>query len=95
VHLSIDEVDLLHAAQALADFLGTHFAHAFDALELRIANGEQLLESTCGSDDVRDNQFRQSRDETEDPVAARRYRMVDRVDLAVVTKQLREAAEVK
>ena len=95
LQVAIHEVELLQPAQALADVLRADLAHALDRLELGVGGGEQLVEAAELADDLRDDQLRQPRDAPEDAVAARRDRVVERVQLAVVAEQLGQPAEVE
>src|SRR3954452_13080037 len=94
LQVPVDEVDLLEPAKALADVLGADLAHALDRLQLGVGGGQQFVEPAELLDDLRDDELRQARDAPEDPEAARRDRVVQRVQLAVVAHQLGEAAEV-
>src|ERR671938_1118673 len=95
LQVAVDQVDLLQAAQALADVLRADLADALDGLELGVGRGEHLVQAAELVHDLLDDELRQPRDAPEDPVAARGDGIVERVDLAVVPQQLGEAAEVE
>src|SRR3954468_9417025 len=95
LQVAVDQVDLLQAAQALADVLRADLAGALDRLELRVGGGEHLVQAAELGDDLLDDELRQARDAAQDPVAAGRDGEVERVDLAVVAEQLGEPAEVQ
>src|SRR5437764_682269 len=95
LQVAVHEVDLLKPAQALADVLRTDLSYSLDRLELRVARGEQLVQAAELDDDLGDDKFGQPRDAAQHPVAARRDRVVERVELAVVAQQLGQAAEVE
>src|SRR5450755_4515896 len=95
LQIAVHEVDLLQPAKALADVLGTDLADPLDCLELGVTRGEQFVEPAEGMNDVRDDQLRQARDAAEDAIAARRHRVVERVELAIVAEQLGETSEVE
>src|ERR1700722_12239063 len=88
LQVAVHEVDFLQPAKALADVLRPNLSHAVDRLELGVARGEQVVKAAEPADDARDDELRQARDATEDAVAARRDRVVERADLAVVAQQL-------
>src|SRR4051795_3847713 len=95
LQVAIDQVDLLQAAQALADVLRADLAHALDGLELGVGRGEHLVEAAELVHDLLDDELRQPRDAAQDPVATGRHRIVEGVDLAVVAEELGEAPEVQ
>src|SRR5689334_9689799 len=95
LQIAVHEVDLLQPAQALADVLGADLSDAFDGLELGIRGGEHLVQPAELLDDLLYDELGQPRDAAEDPVAARRHRIVQRVELAVVAEELGEATEVE
>src|ERR687887_1087984 len=95
LQIAIHEVDLLQAAKALANVLRPHISHSLDGLQLGVAGRQDLVQAAEVSDDGLDHKFWQSRYAPEDAVAARRYRMVERVQLAVVAQELRQAPEVE
>src|SRR3954451_949694 len=95
LQVAIHEVDLLQPAKALADVLRADLSHALDGLELRVRRGEDLVEPAELADDVLHHEAREPRDAAKDAEAPRRDGVVERVDLAVVAEQLREAAEVE
>src|SRR4051795_13012790 len=71
LQVAVDQVDLLQAAQALADVLRADLAHALDGLELGVGRGEHLVEAAELVDDLLDHQLGQARDPPQDAVAAR------------------------
>src|SRR6266511_5604939 len=95
LQVTVHEVDLLKPAQALADVLGADLAHAVDGLELGVCCREHLVEAAELLHDLLDHEPGEPRDAAEDPVAARRHRIVKGVELAVVAEQLGEATEVE
>src|SRR6185312_6822498 len=95
LQVAVHEVDLLLPAKALADVLRPDLADALDGLQLPVAGGEQLFQPAELLDDALHDEARQPRNAAEDAVAARRDREVERVDLAVVAEQLRQAPEVE
>jgi hypothetical protein len=95
LQVAVHEVDLLQAAQALADVLGADLSDALDRLELRVGRGEDAVQTAELADDLSDDELRQPRDAAEDAVAARRDGIVERVELAVEPEDLGEAAEVE
>src|SRR5258705_3582660 len=88
LQIAVHEIDLLQPAQALADVLGADLPHAVDGLELGIRGREHLVEPAALLDDLLNDQLGEPRNAAEDPVAARRHRIVERVELAVVAEQL-------
>src|SRR3954447_2607835 len=86
LQVAVHEVDLLQPAQALADVLGADLTHAFDGLELGIGGRQHLVQPAELLDDLLDDELGKPRDAAEDPVAAGRHRIVERVDLAVVAE---------
>src|SRR6188472_4754351 len=95
LEIAVDEVDLLQPAQALTDVLGADLPHAFDGLELGVRGSEHLVEPAELLDDLLYDKLGQPRDAAEDPVAARRHRIVERVELAVVAEQFGQPTEVE
>src|ERR671936_1377005 len=95
LQVAIHEVDLLQPAQALADVLGTDLADALNRFELGIRRGEHLVEPAEFLHYLLDHQLGEPRDAAEDPVAARRHRIVQGVELAVVAEKLGEPTEVE
>ena len=70
-------------------------ADAVDGGEFLVGGRKDLLETAQLVDDLLDDELGQARDPAQDAVAARRDREVERVDLAVVSEQLGEAAEIE
>ena len=95
LQVAVHEVDLLQPAKALADVLRPDLADALDRLELGVRRGEDAVEAAELAHDLADDELRQARDAPEDPVAARRDGIVERVELAVVAQDLGQAAEVE
>src|SRR6266498_2613217 len=95
LQVAVHEIDLLKPPQALANLLRADLADALDALELTAGRGEHHVEGTELPDHVVDDGLGQAGDPAENPVAARRYREVERVELAVVPEQLAEPPEVE
>src|SRR5690242_21557103 len=93
LQIAVHEVDLLQTAKALADVLCPHISHPLDGFELCVGSRQDLVQAAEISDDGLDNKLWQSRNAPQDPVAARRHRMVERVELAVVAEQLGQATE--
>src|SRR3712207_4165926 len=79
LQVAIHEVDLLQAAETLADVLGADLADALDGLQLGVGGGQHLVQAAELVDDLLDDELRQPRDAPEDPVAARRDREIERV----------------
>src|SRR5919112_4187219 len=77
LQVAIDQVDLLQAAQALADVLRSDLADALDRLELGVGGGEHLVEAAELAHDLLNHELRQPRDAAQDPVAAGRHRIVE------------------
>src|SRR4051794_32465531 len=82
LQVAVDQVDLLQAAQALADVLRADLADAVDGLELGVRGREHLVEAAELVHDLLDDQLRQARDAPEDPVAAGRHGEGEGVALA-------------
>ena len=95
MQITVDEVDLLKPAKALADVLRAGLPDALDRLELGVGGRQDRLEAAEVVDDLLGHQPRQPRDPAERAVAARRDREVKGVGLAVVAEQLGEATEVE
>src|SRR5579864_1656863 len=95
LQVAVHEVYLLQPAQTLADVLRPYLSHSLDRLELCITGGQQLIQSPELLDDLAHHELRQARNAPENPVTARRYGVVKRVQLGVVAQQLRQAAEVE
>src|SRR4051812_24602889 len=95
LQVPIDEIDLLQPAKALSDVLRANLSDALDGLELCVRRGEQLVEAPELLDDLGDDELREPGHAPQDPEAARRDRVVEGVQLAVVAHQLGEAAEVE
>src|SRR5271155_5336929 len=95
LQVAIHEVDLLQSAQALADVLRPDLPHALARLQFGVAGAQQLIQAAELAHDPSDRQSRQPRDAPQHPVAARRDGVVERVQLAVVPKQLGEPPEVE
>src|SRR3954462_15596592 len=95
LQIPIHEVDLLETAKALADVLRPDLADALDRLQLRVGGGEDLIQPAELADDVLHHELRQPWDAPQDPVAGGRDGIVQRVNLAVITEQLRQAPEVE
>jgi chemotaxis signal transduction protein len=76
--------------QALADALGASLPDALDRLEIVDVGGEQLLQAAEVVDDAIDDEAGEPGDLGEEPVAARRTRVVESVDTAGETDDLRE-----
>src|SRR5919202_5918906 len=92
LQVAVHQVDLLEAAKALADVLRPDLADSLDRLQLGVGGGEDLVEPAEVADDVADDELGQPRDAAEDAVAARGDGEIERVDLAVVPEDLRQAA---
>src|SRR6478672_2008292 len=88
LQVAVHEVDLLQPAKALADVLRPDLSDPLDRLELRVGRGEHLVQTAELLDDLLDDELRQAGDAPEDPVAAGRHRIVERVELAVVPHEL-------
>src|SRR5947199_334543 len=86
LQVAIHEVDLLQPAQALADVLGPDLSYPLDCLELGVRGGQQLVEASELADDLGDDDLRQPRYAPQHAVAARRDRVVERVQLAVIAE---------
>src|ERR1700719_1430428 len=82
--VAVHEVDLLQPAQALAYVLRPDLAHSLDRLERRVGRGQQFIETAELGHDLVDHELGQARNAPEHAEAARRYRVVERVQLAVV-----------
>src|ERR671934_2362437 len=95
LQIAVHEVDLLQPAQALADVLGADLTHAFDGLELGVCGREHLVEAAELLHDLLDHELGEPRDAAENPVAARRHRIVKGVELSVVAQELGEPTEVE
>src|SRR5215210_4284447 len=95
LQITVHEVDLLQAAKALADVLRTHVAHALHGFQLRVGDGEYLVQPAELADNRLHHHLRQAWDSPEDAVAARRGGMVEGVQLPVVAEKLGQAAEVE
>src|SRR5882757_5691736 len=94
LQVAVHEVDLLQPAQALADVLRPDLADTLDRLQVGVGRGQQLVETAELANDLRHDHLRQPRDAAEHAVTARRDRIVERVELAVVPEQLGEPPEV-
>src|SRR5579875_3071017 len=88
LQIAVDEVDLLLAAEALADVLGADLPHPLDRLQLAIGGGKQLLQPSELRDDPLDHHLRQTRDAAQNPDSAGGDRIVEAVELAVIAEQL-------
>src|SRR5215210_3254682 len=95
LQITVHEVDLLHAAKALADVLRAHVAHPVHGSQLRVCGGEDLVQPVELAHDRLHHHLRQAWDSPEDAVAARRGGMVEGVQLPVVTEKLGQSAEVE
>src|SRR3954453_2931383 len=95
LQVPIDEVDLLQPAKALSDVLRVNLSDPLDGLQLRVRRGEQLVEAPELLHDLGDDELREPGHAAQDPEAARRDRVVEGVQLAVVAHQLGEAAEIE
>src|SRR5271155_883848 len=88
LQVAIHEVDLLQPAQTLADVLRPDLPHTLDRLQISVGGGQQLVQAPELAYDLSYRQSRQPRNATQYPVAARRDRIVERVQLAVISEQL-------
>src|SRR5687768_2003685 len=95
LEVAIHEVYLLQASQALAYLLGPDVPHAVHGLQVRVGGCQDLVEPPQVAHDGLDHELGHPRDAPEDPVAARRDRVVERVELAVVPEQLRQPPEIE
>src|SRR6185312_15374322 len=95
LQIPIDQVDLLKSSQAFTDLLGTHLPYPVDRLQLTRRRGEHVVKPFEFAHDVLHDHLRQARHAPQYPVAARRDRKVERVELAVVAHQLGQAPEVE
>src|SRR3954447_20251251 len=84
LQVPVHQVDLLEAAEALADVLRADLPYALDRLELGIGGGEDLVQPAELADDVLHHEPWQARDAAEDAVSAGRDGIVKGGDLAVV-----------
>src|SRR5215218_4776977 len=95
LQVTVHEVDLLQPAKSLADVLRADLSHAVHRFQLGVGRGKDLVQSAELADDVLYHQLRQPGDAAEDAVATGRDGIVERVDLAVVARDLGQAAEVE
>src|SRR5688500_14294382 len=93
--VTVDKVDLLKPAQALADVAGPALPDALDRGELGIGGGEDRIEVPEAVDDALRHQAGQPRNALERAVSARAHRELEGARLAVVAEQLGEAAKVE
>src|SRR5919198_3700008 len=90
LQIPVYEVVLLQAAETFADLSGAHGAHTGDRLEIALRCAHDRLEVAEVGHDLLDDAVRQARDVRQDPEAARRHRMVERIDVARKAEQLGE-----
>src|SRR5438270_1160650 len=95
LQIPVHEIDLLQPAKALADVLRPHVPHAVDGLQLAVGRCEDLVQPGELAHDRLDHELRKPRNAAQDPIAARRDRVVEGVELPVVAEKLREPAEVQ
>src|SRR3984957_17346548 len=95
LQVAVHEVVLLQPAQGLADVLRPDLADPLDRLQVGVGRGQQLVETAELADELRHAPLRQPWDAAEHAVTARRDRIVERVELAVVSEQLGEPPEVE
>src|SRR5215207_782064 len=95
LQVAVHEVYLLQPAKALADVLRTDLPDAVHRFELGVGRGKDLVQPAELADDVLHHEPRQPGDPAEDAVAAGGDGIVERVDLAVVARDLGQAAEVQ
>src|SRR5436190_2693157 len=81
LQIAVHEVDLLQTAKALADVLRSHISHSLDGFELCVGSRQDFVQAAEVADNGLDNKLWQSWNAPEDAVAARRHRMVERVQL--------------
>src|SRR5919201_1753862 len=90
LEIPVDEVVLLQAAEPLADLARADGADTGDRLEISLRRADDRLEVAEAGDDLLDQVPRQPGDVGQDPVAARRDRVVEWIDVARVAHQLGE-----
>src|SRR5438309_7763605 len=90
LEIPVDEVVLLQAAETLADLASAYGADTADRLEVPLRRANDRLEVAEVADDLLHHVVRQPRDVRQDPEAARRHRVVERIDVARVAEQLGE-----
>src|SRR5918999_3726751 len=95
LQVPIHEVDLLEAAKSLADVLRAHVADPVHGFELWIGCGENLVQPLELPHDRLNHELGQTRDASQDAVAARRGGVVESVQLPVVAEQLGQPSEVQ
>src|SRR4051794_12952053 len=83
LQVPIHEIDLLQAAQALADLLRSHLADALDSFEVGVGGCEQVIHATELGDDVLHDDLGEARDAPQDPEPTGGHRIVKGVELAV------------
>jgi len=80
----------LEPAQALADLPRANRPDARDRLQIALRRPDDRLQVAEAGDDLPDEVLGQAGDVRQDPEAARRDRMVERVDVARIADQLRQ-----
>ena len=86
LQVSINEIDLLLSAKALADVLRPDLADSVDGLQLAVCGGEQLLESPELVDDPLHYELGQPWYAPEDPDATRGDGVIEGVQFPVVAE---------
>src|SRR5947209_14853268 len=95
LQVTINQVDLLLAAKALADVLRPDLADAVDGLQLAVSGGEHLLEAPERVNDPLHDELGQTRDAAQNAESARRDGVVEGVELAVVAEELGQPPKVE